>query len=148
MGLSGSISHCDGFDCEVYKVSLNWMPQEYTSGDYANLPDSIHVYESDDGGTTWYLIETLSPDATSTTYDIINNGADFKVSTYNSSKDAYNAPTVGVSYYDDKKIADGHPDLVSDTAGLDVTVHPNPANSITQICVADLPGGIPAIVEW
>ncbi len=44
------------------------------------------------------------------------------------------------------KIADGHPSIL-DTAGMDVTVHPNPANSTSKVCVADLPGGIPAVVE-
>ena len=45
------------------------------------------------------------------------------------------------------KIADGHPASALDTTGIDVTVHPNPASSMARICVADLPGGIPAIVE-
>ncbi|MFI5202618.1 MAG: hypothetical protein ACHQNE_09550, partial [Candidatus Kapaibacterium sp.] len=31
--------------------------------------------------------------------------------------------------------------------GLDVTVHPNPAGNYTRICVADLPGGVPAVVQ-
>ncbi len=44
-----------------------------------------------------------------------------------------------------EKMADGHP--MADTTTLQVTVHPNPASGIVKVCVADLPGGIPVVVN-
>jgi hypothetical protein len=45
------------------------------------------------------------------------------------------------------KIADGNQSPVSNSEGLVVTVHPNPASSSVKVCVEDLPGGIPVTVE-
>ncbi len=131
-----------------FHVTLSWTPQEYGDVEYLNAPEGIHVYQSDDDGSTYTLIQGLAADATSTDICFFDCYPIFKVSTYNTSGDAYGAPTDTVyAECGNMKMADGHPGLVSDTTGLDVTVHPNPANSTTRICVADLPGGVPAIVE-
>lgn len=44
------------------------------------------------------------------------------------------------------KISTSQP-ITPDTVGLQVTVHPNPAENYTRICVLDLPGGVPASVQ-
>ncbi len=145
--LTGDIVKGDGFNQEVYKVTLSWASQDYSTGNYINAPDGFHVYESTDGGSTWSLNETVSAGSTSTNIDIYSSSRTFKVSAYNSSGDSYDAPTVSVSYNPAGKIAAGTQAPGTDTAGLDVTIHPNPAGNYTRICVADLPADVPAVVE-
>lgn len=139
-----------------YWPILDWGTQNYDSeaynpfSDYSNPPDSVHIYNGISSTGPWILDTTVAIVDTpfsfpgyapyDSSYYIGNY---FKVSSYDASGDAYNAPVVYLGGAG--KIADGH--AVADNASLDVTVHPNPATSNTQICIADLPGGIPAIVE-
>ncbi len=148
---NGEIGHCEGdgppgSECLCgYHVTLSWVSQDYSGVDYVNPPSGIHVSEADYEGGPWTVIQDLAADATSTGVCFTDCYPVFKVSTYNSSGDAYGAPldTITTDCYGEK-IADGHP--VAPTS-FDVTVHPNPSNSSAKICVTDLPGGLPAVVE-
>jgi hypothetical protein len=145
--LSGSIAHGDGFDMGVYKVTLSWTPQAYTSGSYINPASGIHVKQSTDGGTTWSLIQTLAAGATSTSFDILPSSGYFKVSTYNSSGDSYAAPTVGVSYDFGGKVEGVGQTPSAAVSGLSITVHPSPATNAAMIGIENLTKGLPAYIE-
>ncbi len=129
-----------------YIANLSWEPQNYTSGDYINLQSGIKIYQN--SGST--PIRTLSASATSASINIgpeCFGGSTFLVTTYNSSGNSYGAPTVWAAPPCSEKMADGHPGSALDTSTFVVTVHPNPASGIVKVCVADLPGGIPVVVD-
>ena len=73
--------------------------------------------------------------------------AAFKVSSFNSSGDSYDAPTISLSCGGGSgKIAAGS-NKVAESNPIVVTAHPNPATTLARICVEDLPESIPATVE-
>jgi hypothetical protein len=138
------LAGCGGEAPAPYTASLNWSLQDYPSDPfYVNPESGFHIYDGEGD-----LLATVSAGSTGCTVCQASTCATYKVTAFNSSGDSYGALTVEACYTDGGagKALDGS-NAPTDITNLAVTVHPNPATSTVKVCIEDLPGGIPVVVD-